>query len=129
MSRLLWGLAISVCLAGCSRSDLPELAPVTGLVTLNGEPLSNAIVTFTPTAARPSVGETDESGRFELMYLPEVDGALLGEHKVTVRLIQDEEADNLPEGSDQAVTLPEAAYDGSITKQVTEDGNDFQIEL
>ena len=85
---------------------------------------------FTPADARPSSGQTNASGEFELLYLPDVKGAVIGQHTVMVSVIQDEEADNLPEGSDQAVQLPAKATDGSIKKEVKSgESNNFKIEL
>ncbi len=59
-------------LAGCGpSSDVPKLAPVHGVVTMDGKPLANATVRFIPESGRPSVGVTDEQGRYELNYTDE----------------------------------------------------------
>lgn len=72
----------SVLLAGCG-SDLPPLAPLTGTITLDGEPFANGSLMFTPlSGGRPSVAETDEQGEFEAMYLLDVPGAIIGKHSV-----------------------------------------------
>jgi hypothetical protein len=79
------GLLIVVALSGCSGGDKPKLAPVTGLVTLDGQPVEGAAVMFVPTAGgRPAQGLTDAQGHFELMTFKTGDGALLGEHRVSV---------------------------------------------
>jgi hypothetical protein len=72
-----------VCLAGCD--DGPDVAPVTGVVTQNGEPLAHVIVEFQPDKGAPSYGETDETGSYKLMYQTNREGALLGHHWVSVR--------------------------------------------
>jgi hypothetical protein len=79
---LLLALAISL-LAGCGPSG-PEMAPVTGLIKYNGQPLADAAVVFTPEDGRPATGITDAEGRFELSTLGDNDGALLGKHSVTI---------------------------------------------
>ncbi len=63
---------------------MPKLAEVHGLVTLDGKPYPNAKVTFSPAKGRPSEGVTDSSGKFELFYLPQMKGAELGEHTVSI---------------------------------------------
>jgi hypothetical protein len=79
------GLLIVVALVGCGGSDKPKLAPVTGVVTLDGQPIEGAAVMFMPTAGgRPAHGSTDAHGRFELMTFKTGDGALVGEHRVSV---------------------------------------------
>jgi hypothetical protein len=79
-------------LAGCSRTPA-GLVPVTGRVTLDGEPLAGAVVTFQPLgsagngtpALTGSVGRTDSQGRFELRLIePDVPGAAIGRHAVTI---------------------------------------------
>jgi hypothetical protein len=73
-------LAVSV--AGCTKSDM---APVTGVLTLNGQPASGAEVMFNPkTAGRLAVGKTDEAGRFKLSTGAPDDGAVPGEYVVTL---------------------------------------------
>ncbi len=71
--------------------DHPPLAIVTGIVTLDGQPLPHAVVTFTPQeewkpdeTPADSVGVTDEEGKFELSYAEDLKGAALGEHKVRI---------------------------------------------
>jgi hypothetical protein len=42
------------------------LVPATGVVTVKGKPLADAVVTFLPEVGYPGVGETDEDGKFVL---------------------------------------------------------------
>lgn len=131
MSRL-WrhvGVGALVCLMGCSGSDRPELGYVSGVVTVSGQPLANAIVTFTPENGRPSKGTTDESGRFELMYTQDALGAMIGQHTVGVALIQTDEEGDRAEGEDASQKLPAAAADRSITKEVKAGSNEIEIAL
>lgn len=57
---------------------------MTGLVTYDGRPLSDAAVLFTPLAGRPACGVTDIDGRFQLSTFHDGDGALAGKHSVTI---------------------------------------------
>ncbi|MEX2308070.1 MAG: carboxypeptidase-like regulatory domain-containing protein [Pirellulales bacterium] len=71
-------------LAGC-REGGPEIAPVSGRVTLDGRPLVNADVSFQPDGAqRASGGRTDADGRYQLMYKRGQEGAIVGEHTVRI---------------------------------------------
>lgn len=82
----IWGMAFSVAcllLAGCGDAG-PEVAPVYGVVTLDGAPLAGADVTFTPESGRPSYAVTDDEGEYHLAYKPGVDGAVLGRHSVQI---------------------------------------------
>jgi hypothetical protein len=79
-------LAFSCLLtAGCGSKD--GLARVEGVVSLNGQPLSEATVEFRPAAneAAPSSGRTDADGHYELYYTFETAGAVPGEHIVSIR--------------------------------------------
>jgi hypothetical protein len=73
-------LAIS---AGCG-SGRPEMLPVTGTVTYDGKPVEMASVTFLAKNGRPATAETDSEGRFQLTTFEPGDGAVLGEHIVTI---------------------------------------------
>jgi hypothetical protein len=78
-------LILTACIAGCGKSG-PELAPVSGRLTVDGQPMENVDVTFQPDEMRPaSYGRTDADGRYELGYKRGVQGALLGQHTVRIR--------------------------------------------
>lgn len=68
---------------GC-RPGYQNVSPVTGRVTLDGIPLSEAQVMFLPTSGRPSKGETNADGVYELAYTYKQKGAEHGMHTVRV---------------------------------------------
>ena len=74
----------ALLIAGCAQPDVPQLGQVTGIVTLNGEPLPHARVCFTPDTGRPSVGLTGASGRYWLTYKANIAGAVTGHHTVAI---------------------------------------------
>jgi len=71
------------CAAACGRSR-PVTIPTSGEITCDNQPLADAEVVFTPTGGRPASGRTDERGRFSLTTFSIGDGAMPGEHVVTV---------------------------------------------
>ncbi|GDX91662.1 hypothetical protein LBMAG46_16690 [Planctomycetia bacterium] len=75
-------LAVSV-LVGCGRGDMPELGDVYGKVTLDGKPVPNINILFTPESGRAAGGVTDEEGNYELKYLEGYSGSKVGPAKVT----------------------------------------------
>ena len=75
---------------GCAPSPVkpfnpPALVPVQGTITVDGEPLETATVTFLPTDEEGTltVGETDAEGFYALQYLGG-DGTATGSYKVSV---------------------------------------------
>jgi hypothetical protein len=76
---------ICLALAGCSQGDRPSLGTVQGVVTLDGVPLPNAAIRFLPISpVRASMSMTDSSGRYELIYIRDIMGAAVGEHRVEI---------------------------------------------
>jgi hypothetical protein len=70
-------------LIGCSSG--PHIVPVKGVATRGGQPVKGLLLTFSPEGdGRPSTGQTDEQGRFELKFDKDTKGALVGKHKVAV---------------------------------------------
>ncbi len=134
-------LGLVFIVAGCGRSDLPDLGTVSGKVTLNGVPMADAIVNFTPSGpGRPSTAVTDAEGKYSLIYLQGVDGAIVGEHAVTVELVTSEAMDDLPDDpaemtpeQKQSVSqlkhLPASASNGTIKKEVKAGDNTIDVEL
>lgn len=82
--------ALLVAAMGCgAQQDGFDYQPVTGKVTMDGEPLAGATVAFIPQSSalesgRPSTGMTDESGMFTLTSMGGHDGAVVGDHVVSI---------------------------------------------
>ena len=73
---------VCLFLIGCGNSGIVF---VSGTLTYKGKPVTNAFINFVPTdGGRPSIGETDASGKFTLTYDPQTKGAKMGKHKVFV---------------------------------------------
>jgi hypothetical protein len=84
-------MAVICSLPGCNRTDRPATFPVHGKVTYRGKPVADASVTFlAPGASRVAVGNTDESGSFQLSTFEQNDGAIVGTHEVTVKKYEHE---------------------------------------
>jgi len=75
--------------AGCGGGG-PDLGSVEGTVTLDGQPLANAIINFEPVEGggpRSSYdGETDESGHYVLHATASQKGAEPGDYTVHITL-------------------------------------------
>lgn len=78
-------------IAGCNKGDRPDIGEVHGTITVDGQPASNVIVAFTQPGFRASRGFTNQDGQYELKYVKDVDGAVLGEHSVKLRYYGAEE--------------------------------------
>lgn len=103
--RVFTGLLLMAAV-GCS-SGTPT-GDVSGTVLLDGTPLPNAIVTFTPVAGgRSTIGTTDAAGHYTLAFRGEA-GALLGEHKVSI---------TSDSGSQAASVVGEASSDSDAYEQ------------
>ena len=81
-------LAGLVVAAGCkgSATDRPPTEEVSGTVTLGGDPVEGAIVTFVPAVkdGESAVGMTDASGKYTLTTWEAGDGALAGDYAVKI---------------------------------------------
>tara|TARA_R110002095_G_scaffold159024_5_gene137861 strand:+ start:3014 stop:3442 length:429 start_codon:yes stop_codon:yes gene_type:complete len=72
-------------LGGCGGAgEKVELGQVSGVITLDGTPLSAATVIFSPEKGRPSRSKTGEDGRYDLQYTGDQKGALPGKHQVMI---------------------------------------------
>ncbi len=81
-------IAIAVLLSssGCSGSSTrPDLVPVKGRITLDGQPLSKALVVFrSESGGRGSRSITASDGSYDLIYLRGLKGAQPGTNTVTI---------------------------------------------
>lgn len=88
-SRTAWRLSLAavwlVGCVGCTRG--PLLGKVDGKLTYQGQPVSYAAVEFQPIGdGKGSLGWTDEQGEYVAEYSLSRKGAVLGKHRVTVRV-------------------------------------------
>jgi hypothetical protein len=81
---------ILVATSGCSDAQ-KALAPVSGVVTLDGKPLAGASVRFQPVApagetisGKGSYAFCGPDGRFELSTIDDKPGAVVGDHTVRI---------------------------------------------
>jgi hypothetical protein len=133
---------LGLCLAtvfGCGKSSHP-IAPVSGQVTLDGQPLADAHVTFQPMASADgglsgvgSVGVTDAEGKFTLRTVkPKENGAVVGTHRVWITTSYKDEKDDPHNDSHtpKRDRVPSRYQDGSLTFEVPPEGTDqakFQL--
>jgi len=102
-SRFLLLVALSA-MVGCGGGPKHELVAVSGLVTLDGVPLKDARVTFSPIGSgvgTASSGRTDSEGRYELSTMDKgLKGTTAGGHRVTVSTV------TMPPGADESTKRP-----------------------
>ena len=87
-------LSLTVLLAtACGSSGGGKFAPVSGKITMNGEPLANAMINFQPIVPEgttdppaPSGAKTNEKGEFTLESADGTKGAWVGKHQVRISL-------------------------------------------
>ena len=106
---LLFGFLGTALLMGCSSEEaapvLPDTVPFSGVVKLNGQPMSGGIVTFisNSTNAQFVSGFVGPDGKYTVktsLGKAEKDGAVPGKYKVTIsRFIK-------PNGEPQDPTVP-----------------------
>jgi hypothetical protein len=91
-ARLLLGFAVVAAL-GCGR----QFVPVSGKVTMDGEPLAGVLVSFQPVAKEGTVeagpgsqATTDAKGEFTLTASTGEKGAVVGKHRVIISRLHPE---------------------------------------
>ena len=115
--------------SGCSRSDVP-LAQVTGEVTFNGLPAPAEIV-FEPdgddarSGGRPSSAFAAQDGSFRLSYTADRTGAVIGRHRVLVKILRSTEGEE-PRSFEEAVTPIKTAR---LVRHVHEGRNHFRFAV
>ena len=121
------------CFSGCtggSGEAVPELADVSGVVTMDGAPLVNAKVIFEPQETtgnarrRASSATTQEDGSYNLDYNEDASGASLGKHRVAIIKLTDN-----PEDAGKQLVPTKYNDKSELTADVKADGNTINFDL
>jgi len=109
--------AVIVFSLGCGGGN-PNVAPVTGTVTLDGQPLADATVLFNPMGEEGSFssGGTDANGKYELTYSADQKGAWIGQHTVIISKVEEEPGG---EGDEEEQQEEEEEEEEEVTSEPT----------
>jgi hypothetical protein len=98
---LLAGVSLLFSCAGCYRDpNMPKLGKVHGTVTFKGKPVESGTVTFNPVLGKGgetgqnSTGQIESDGTYEMTTFNTGDGALLGQHIVSV-VVREKGSENM----------------------------------
>lgn len=145
-SYLTTAVLVTLTAAGCGSgldADYSKigLVPVSGTVTLDGEPLAGAVVFFEARDLTRSYATTDAAGRYQMQFNSEVTGVPPGPKTVRISTAAstgedaDEASEELEEDpdarptADQAVEKVPPCYHRNSTLQVTIDDSRTQYDF
>ncbi len=125
-------ILLAVACAGCSPSPF-NLVPVSGSVSLDGQPLAGGIVNFQPIVAGPganagpgSTARIGPDGRYTLATIRGEPGAVVGKHRVKIYSYNAEtakqDANGGPQGREKVP--PRYNYESKVTFDVPTAGTD-----
>ncbi len=122
--RGLIAVLVLIGLGGCVGYD--KVAPVSGTVTLDGDPVERASLLFEPEkGGRPSYGITDKQGNYKLFYSRTQNGAEVGPSVVRISKLKDEDDD----ASAPQVRIPKRYDKEPVKVTVLPRRNTIDIEL
>jgi hypothetical protein len=118
MFRIITALSLAIAavtLSGCGGSG--KLHPVEGTVTMDGNPVEGAAVTFISDDGKKTFGgQTDASGKYA-MYFGEKPGVHAGTYKVLVTKAKKIEGDMTAGGADYMKQMEKMAKDSPKEKK------------
>ncbi|MGP0063681.1 MAG: hypothetical protein ACLQGP_08810 [Isosphaeraceae bacterium] len=138
------GLGLVCSVGGCTGDpNLPKLGKVHGKVTYNGKPLDGGHIVFTPAGGKGgesgqnATGEIDSNGTYDMTTFNTGDGAILGQHVVTVLSREKVEMPKPDANSHIKYELPKSltpskyatADKSPLRCTVVPEGTTFDIEL
>ena len=143
MAILLSLLAFSVFVPGCNDGKL-KTYPVSGVVTMNGEPVDGATVTFSPvkeSEGDAAIGKTNEKGEYNLQTANgRVDGGTTpgdyvvlikkSEARATGKIIRDSSGNTSEEKVPQSVLPAQyGSFSSPLKATVEKKKNTFDFTL
>jgi len=108
-------LVSSIMLAGCG-SDLPKTSSVNGKVTYDGQLVTQGTVTFYPKSGRSALGRIQSDGSYSLTTFAKEDGALLGQHVVTIEALRFTNVDKQPASLEEELEMARSGNSPRVAK-------------
>jgi hypothetical protein len=138
MQRLVVFLAIAaaaVSTAGCGPSG-PQRAEVSGIVTLDGQPVKEGSINFFPTDGNkgPEAGGEIKDGKY---HIPRAQGPVLGANRVELRSFQ-KSGRRIQDPTAKQGTLteeitnvfpPQYNSESTLVKEIQQGKNDISFEI
>jgi hypothetical protein len=118
-----WPLLAAALIGSGGCTEGPPLGEVTGRLTYKGQPVRYAAVELQPIGeGKGSLGWTDEDGEYVAQYTLSHSGALIGRHRIHVRVY--------PGEGEKPIPVPEKYGSNSRAElEVKEGSNRLDIEL
>ena len=120
-------------IAGCGQQTGPELAAVTGKITLDGQPLPRVNLRFIPEqpGGSPSFGGTNANGQYKLLFNAQRTGAMLGKHRVEIEpaSVETDESGKPVPGAQVVKLPPKYTRAGALTADIKAGKNTVDFEL
>ena len=145
LALLVLGLVVGCDTAPKSNYDLVGLVNATGLVTLDGQPLAEAVITFEADDGQFSYAKTDSSGRYVLQFDTVKRGVTPGKKTVRISttrkilgLNAEEESAPAGEGTEEAGAKPTNGAEkvpakfnrqSELKVEVTEEQTQYDFDL
>jgi hypothetical protein len=125
---------ILIAASGCGDKR-KSVAPVSGIVTLDGKPLAGGSVIFQPAAApgstiagKGSTAGCDDQGRYTLTTIDGQPGAIVAEHRVRIygpkNQKRPEDDSGIGETASRDIVPLKYNYDTTLSFTVTSEGTD-----
>ena len=130
--RVCRGVVCIVFLAGISGCGGIECFPVTGTITLDGNPLADARVSFMPDdeLGVPTMGVTDTGGVYTLRQTADQNGAPAGSYTVRITTYREGKPDaEPPVPGDPERVPPQYNLRTTLTAEVRPEENILDFEL
>jgi hypothetical protein len=145
MNSLKW-LTLVPCLgliAGCSKHDGLERAPITGILTVQGTPLPGATVLFIPvqgsqTQGAGAIGTSGPDGKFQVVSSRQDDAGIPpGEYSVAVSRLADPDGTILSPEATQAdhpsaretVPAPYSGHASPLKVTIPKEGGEIKVDV
>ena len=128
-NRFRYTLLMAVLFCGCGGNS--NLATVSGKVTLDGAPVADATITFSPKATGSSaVTRTDAQGSYSLRQTKALEGAAPGQYSVKISTYQMANPDAEP----PLPAIPEKIplkynFQSELVKEIKAGDNTIDFEL